>query len=636
MQRERGLFNDDIDLVTILSIFLDNFNYILSIFLVSVLIIGINYLSSENLYRSSSLIEIKSDVSYVPDSISSGITSQLNRSGPIKAEIEIYKSNETISDAIKTYEKSDFFKETDYLLTNGSVKGNLQISSAESLLTISFTSMNPEVSRIFLNILNDEFISDRKNFAKESSVAGRKFINQEIPRIKNLLKIAEDDLNSFKVSTNATDVIFDTKNRNVKLERLKDRLDEISFKELELKEFYKENHPIYLSLTEQKKLLISQLEQIEKDLPNIPSTERTLENFKREVEIYSNVLRELSAQEISLGMSEASSISNVRIINRASNASQIAPTKISFLLTFIIAAFAYLFFLIKHLFGDKISNFDSLVDFVGKEKIIGELPLLNNRSNSKAKVADNIAEELLNKTIYEITHSSEFKSIAIVSSRKGAGKTEVSKRIYNKLCVKHKVCLIDLDYRKKDLTKDLYKDAEILNFEDFYRNIEVFETDNKSVFVPSFRVDDPPEFFASDEFKQQIEKLKENYDFVICDTPPWKLFVDPKIISKLFDKKIYIVANQSSSFHDIDLFEQDIENKESIRFFYNKFKLYFNFLWYNYQYPYYSRNYYYDYQDYSAIRKNITLSFFKRQFNAFYDKSINIIKNFIDKFFKDR
>ena len=467
MQRERGLFNDDIDLVTILSIFLDNFNYILSIFLVSVLIIGINYLSSENLYRSSSLIEIKSDVSYVPDSISSGITSQLNRSGPIKAEIEIYKSNETISDAIKTYEKSDFFKETDYLLTNGSVKGNLQISSAESLLTISFTSMNPEVSRIFLNILNDEFISDRKNFAKESSVAGRKFINQEIPRIKNLLKIAEDDLNSFKVSTNATDVIFDTKNRNVKLERLKDRLDEISFKELELKEFYKENHPIYLSLTEQKKLLISQLEQIEKDLPNIPSTERTLENFKREVEIYSNVLRELSAQEISLGMSEASSISNVRIINRASNASQIAPTKISFLLTFIIAAFAYLFFLIKHLFGDKISNFDSLVDFVGKEKIIGELPLLNNRSNSKAKVADNIAEELLNKTIYEITHSSEFKSIAIVSSRKGAGKTEVSKRIYNKLCVKHKVCLIDLDYRKKDLTKDLYKDAEILNFEDY-------------------------------------------------------------------------------------------------------------------------------------------------------------------------
>ena len=106
------------------------------------------------------------------------------------------------------------------------------------------------------------------------------------------------------------------------------------------------------------------------------------------------MLRDLSAQEISLGMSEASSVSNVRVINKASNASKIAPTKISFLLTIIIAGFAYLFFLVKHLFGDKISNFDSLVDFVGKEKIIGELPLLNNKNNSRADVADNIADEL--------------------------------------------------------------------------------------------------------------------------------------------------------------------------------------------------------------------------------------------------
>jgi hypothetical protein len=348
------------------------------------------------------------------------------------------------------------------------------------------------------------------------------------------------------------------------------------------------------------------------------------------------VLRDLSAQEISLGMSEASSISNVRVINRASNASRIAPTKISFLLTIIIAGIAYLFFLVKHLFGDKITNFDSLVDFVGKEKIIGELPFLSNKNNSKTRAADNIAEELLNKTIYEITHSDEFKSLAIVSSRKGAGKTEVSKRIFNKLSTKYKVCLLDLDFRKKDLTKDLYKERELLNFEDFYRDIETFETENRSVFVPSFRVEDPPEFFASDEFKQNIEKLKEDYDYVICDTPPWKLFVDPKIISKVFDKKIYVVANQSSSFNDIVLFEQDIENKDSIIFFYNKFKLYFNFLWLKYQYPYYSRNYYYDYQDYSATRRKITFYFILKQFKSFYNKLTHIFIDFIKRIFKNK
>ena len=83
---------------------------------------------------------------------------------------------------------------------------------------------------------------------------------------------------------------------------MKSRLDEITFKEFELKEFYRETHPIYLTLSEQKKLVESQIAQIEDDLPNIPSNQRTLENFKREVEIYSDVLKQLSSEELTLSM----------------------------------------------------------------------------------------------------------------------------------------------------------------------------------------------------------------------------------------------------------------------------------------------------------------------------------------------
>ena len=105
---------------------------------------------------------------------------------------------------------------------------------------------------------------------------------------------------------------------------------------------------------------------------------------------------------------------------------------------------------------------------------------------------------------------------------------------------------------------------------------------------------------------EEIENLKEEFDYVLCDTPPWDLFVDAKILSKFFQKHIYIVANQDSSFKEIDSFLKDFEDISRIKFFYNKFNLYFNFLWYKYQYPYYSRNYYYDYSSYSAIRKDFT------------------------------
>ena len=88
-------------------------------------------------------------------------------------------------------------------------------------------------------------------------------------------------------------------------------------------------------------------------------------------------------------------------------------------------------------------------DFVGKDKVIGEFPLLNLNTSGDSLFTDGIAEELLNKTIYEITHS-DFKdnTFSIVSTRKDAGKTEISKRLFNKLKSNYKVCLLDLDYRK--------------------------------------------------------------------------------------------------------------------------------------------------------------------------------------------
>ena len=110
----------------------------------------------------------------------------------------------------------------------------------------------------------------------------------------------------------------------------------------------------------------------------------------------------------------------------------------------------------------------------------------------------------------------------------------------------------------------------------------------------------------SDEFKSEIMKLKNDYEIVICDTPPWGLFVDAKIVAKHFDSALYVVGNKMSTFKDIILFNKDIdsfnENIE-IKYFYNKFDIFFNFLWYKYQYPNYSDNYYYEYSGYRNPKK---------------------------------
>ena len=612
-KEKNSFFNDEFDLTSILSVLFDNFNILFSVLISSFFVVSIFYLTSENIYQSNSLIEIKrEESSLLPNSFLDANNLSQNS---LDAEIEIYKSDDTIIDALANLRRDIDFETT--FPSAGYVRSNLVLKTdSVSLINISYKSNDYDLNSILLDELNNEFIKDRTNFKKQSSAAGKNFVRNEIPRIKKLLKEAEDNLNSFKISTNASDVIFDTNTRNFKLDQLKDRVNEIEFKELELKEFYKENHPIYLTLSEQKKLVLSQINEIEADLPNIPSTQRQLENFKREVEIYSNVLRELSSQELTLGMSEAASISNVRIINKASAPSKISPTRVVFIFAFVFTFVVYVLLLFGHFLGDRVTNLDSLIDFKGKDKVIGELPFIKDMDKSPDRISQNVADELLNKSIFEIVHSDEdFKSIAIVSSRKDVGKTEVVKRLFNKLREKElKVCLIDLDYRKKCLTKELFNEADYSNFDQVNADKNKFIADDGSMFIPSLNVDSPADFFTTKEFTDQIDLLKKEFDFVLCDTPPWRLFVDAKIISKHFNKHLYIVCNKVTTFKDIELFSKDFDDETSIRFFYNKFKLYFSFLWFKYQYPYYTRNYYYDYLEYSNLKRNFTFFSFSLKF----------------------
>ena len=626
MHSDNNLTNDQIDLNSLISILFDNFNIILSIFLSSLLSITIYFFSAESLYRSSSLLEVKENNSSLFPSFTD--VSTFSQKNELEAEKEIYKSDATIKDALNRINKLNIYESED-LPSALEVRKNLDIqNTSQSLMKINFVSDNKNLTRELLDLLNQEFINDRKNFFSESSAAGKKFIQSEIPKIKNLLRESEEKLNNYKISTNTSDVIFDTNTRNFKLEELKNRFNEIIFKELELKEFYKENHPIYLTLIEQKNLVTSQIEEIEKDLPSIPSTQRTLENLKREVEIYSGVLGELSSQELTLSMAEASSLSNVRIINMSSEPVKISPRLIVYFFSLVITFLVYGILVVIHFLGDRISNFDSLIDFVGKEKIIGELPFMSKKESDKTNLYSRIAEELINKTVYEITHNEQgSKSYSIISSRKGEGKTEIVSRLFNKLKLKNKVCLIDLDYRKKGLTKDLAPNANFKNFEEFFEDKKNYTSDNESIFIPSFSVESPPDFFTSEEFLKNISTLKADYDFLLFDTPPWRLFVDAKILSKHVDNHIYVVSSQVSTFKDIDLFKKEINSEKNVYYFYNKFSLYFNFLWYQYQYPYYSRNYYYDYQNYGIGTKKFTIT-------NFLVESATKLRNMLSKWVK--
>ena len=61
MQNDKTTLGDEVDLISLVSIFFDNFNLLISILLGSIFFTLIVYLSSTNIYQSVSLIEIKQE-----------------------------------------------------------------------------------------------------------------------------------------------------------------------------------------------------------------------------------------------------------------------------------------------------------------------------------------------------------------------------------------------------------------------------------------------------------------------------------------------------------------------------------------------------------------------------------------------
>ena len=58
-KEKNSFFNDEFDLTSILSVLFDNFNILFSVLISSFFVVSIFYLTSENIYQSNSLIEIK-------------------------------------------------------------------------------------------------------------------------------------------------------------------------------------------------------------------------------------------------------------------------------------------------------------------------------------------------------------------------------------------------------------------------------------------------------------------------------------------------------------------------------------------------------------------------------------------------
>lgn len=164
----------------------------------------------------------------------------------------------------------------------------------------------------------------------------------------------------------------------------------------------------------------------------------------------------------------------------------------------------------------------------------------------------------------------KIKTISVTSSIQGEGKSTLVSNLASTMAQANKnVLIIDADLRRPRISKifniekrqgltNLIIKEDLLLEDLVYRNKNI---DNLSILSSGPIPPNPSELLSSDKMKKIINKAKEEYDFIIIDTPPIKAVTDGAIISTLVDSSIIVVESGET---DIRLVRESKEQLEKV------------------------------------------------------------------------
>lgn len=160
------------------------------------------------------------------------------------------------------------------------------------------------------------------------------------------------------------------------------------------------------------------------------------------------------------------------------------------------------------------------------------------------------------------------KTILVTSSTQGEGKTTTISNIAVSLAdLGKKVILIDCDLRKPRIHKNFNLTNSkgitdlLLENEEYKSYVHKLSIENLEILTAGQIPPNPAEMLSSNKLKKLIEEIKNDYDYVLIDTPPIIVVTDAAILSTFTDGVIIVCASGQV---EIDLAKRAKENLEKV------------------------------------------------------------------------
>ncbi|OTG97756.1 polysaccharide biosynthesis tyrosine autokinase [Acinetobacter sp. ANC 4973] len=462
-----------------------------------------------------------------------------------------------------------------------SITENYSVAEKGKLTGILGLNYQGQDKEHITNVLNSILVAySQQNIERRSAETAQtlKFLDEQLPELKQQLDVAEREFNKFRQQYNTVDVTKESElylTQSIQLETSK---AEIEQKLAEAAAKYTNEHPAMQQMNAQLGAINKKIGELNDTLKQLPDLQRRYLQLYREVEVKTQLYTALLNSYQQLRIAKAGEIGNVRIVDTA--VLPIEPIKPKKLQILILAIFlggflGTLLALLRNMMhsGIKDSNQieneldlpvyatvprspaqESRIKLLKKKKTIPILAIKNG---------DDIAIESLRSmrtAIHFALNNAKNNIIMISGPAPEVGKSFISTNLAAILAQSNKrVLIIDADMRRGYLHKYFNHDnlpglAEYLNTQQTLDSIiKPTEIPHLDVITRGKSPVNPSELLSSAKFAAMFEQLSPMYDHIIIDTPPVLAVTDGIIISQYAGVNLVIARYAKSQMKELEL-----------------------------------------------------------------------------------
>ncbi|WP_447515092.1 polysaccharide biosynthesis tyrosine autokinase [Escherichia coli] len=448
-----------------------------------------------------------------------------------------------------------------------------EVGKGTGIINLAIKGADKAENVQILNSIIQNYVDQNTERKKEVTNNTLLFLDEYLPKVKTKLDNYENQLNAFRKKNESIDLSLEAKSALDSALQVEEKLNELTFKEVEIQQLYTRNHPAYQSLLDKRQQLLREKEKISKNIQKLPNTQQQIVRLTRDVESEQAIYNQLVAKQQELSVLNSGITADVRIIDSAeSQPNAVAPKKalimvLATILGFIVGC-AYV--IAREFFNNKIKGTEDIdalgvnvyatIPFSTHEKKL--IAAGNKRPLALENPADTAVEAIrsLRTSVYFSVMNQGNNLVMISSASPGVGKSFVTSNMAVVLAnAGKKVLLIDTDLRKGRIYKAFGLSnkaglSEYLAQQDITQPaIHRGVIENLDVICRGKNVTHSSELLMGERFKHLLDTVKGQYDIVVIDTAPILAITDSAIIGKYVGTSLLIAYYGVNTVKDIEL-----------------------------------------------------------------------------------